>query len=264
LRAAREVPLWTKSAYSGDMREDRASLRRAHGQSVGVAVSLSLTSGTGNHAFLNAPLPPGIPFPSTGVCNRAARGPQALTAMLDETALEAYAEVLQRAGARIVDYWRPGLSDDAIDKLAQVNGVVLPEETRRLWRWHDGSSQTAPPEATEIAPGRRFLPLEVVLSGYAHAAADFRDLYGFDQVIEVFPAKPMIYFDCRGSIADPVPILVSHNYEEPEQKLSSVGDLFIVWTGFVNDGLWGIRNDGLWDGNYIDRLSDEILDLGVY
>jgi hypothetical protein len=185
--------------------------------------------------------------------------------MLDALTLETFEQALHRAGAGIVNHWRPGLSDGEIDKLGQLHGLVLPEDVRRLWRWHDGCSLAAPPDANEIAPGRRFPPLAPVLSSYAEFAGSFHDLYGIDdRFIEPFTATPMIFFDCRGAIDAPAPVLVSHDFEEPMQTLSSIGDLFAVWTQFIDDGLWSVREDGMWDGNYIDRLTDEIVKLGVY
>lgn len=184
--------------------------------------------------------------------------------MLDAPQLETFERSLRSAGAGIVEHWMPGLSDDVIDELAGAHGLSLPEEARVLWRWHDGSSADAPPTANEIAPGRRFSPLATVVSHSEATMLGYRDLYGVDRLIEPFTGFPMIYFDCRGVVDAPAGVLVSHDFEEPKQTLASLGDLFAVWTRFIDEGLWSIRDDGQWDGNYIDRLTDEIVALGVY
>jgi hypothetical protein len=183
---------------------------------------------------------------------------------LDEEQLERFECSLRTAGAGIVDHWNAGLSDGAIEEIAGAHGLILAEEARVLWRWHDGMSQDAPGGARDIAPGRRFLSLATVITNYEPTIGGYRDLYGTDRIIEPFTGKPMIYFDCCGQAADPVPILVSHDFEEPKQTLPSVGDLFALWTRFIDDGLWTIGTDGRWDGDYIDRLTDEILERGVY
>lgn len=41
-------------------------------------------------------------------------------------------------GAAIADNALPGLTDDEIDALIDPLGLVLPEELRVWWRWHDG------------------------------------------------------------------------------------------------------------------------------
>jgi hypothetical protein len=184
--------------------------------------------------------------------------------VLDEGTLLGYEQALRRAGSGVPDYWRPGLSDDEIDELEEAHGLVIPEEARRLWRWHDGISPTAPPESNEIAPGRRFLSLAVALTDYQQEAAEMRDLYGFDGLIGPFTAPPHIYFDCRGPGDAPVPIMVSHDYELPQRTLPSIGDLFATWTRFLDNGFWAMGSEGDWDFSYIDRLTDEITDLGVY
>jgi hypothetical protein len=184
--------------------------------------------------------------------------------MLDETTLDRFARSLRGAGAQSVDHLNPGLTDRQIDELTAAHGLALPEEARRLWRWHDGGSPAAPPGAKEIAPGRRFVPLDSVLAEYAQAAADFRHLYGFDHIIEPFTAKPMIFFDCRGSTDAPAPVLVSHEFEEPKLALPSIGDLIAVWTQFIDDGVWTITEGGQWDGSYVEALSDDILERGIF
>ncbi|HMS72992.1 MAG TPA: hypothetical protein PKB03_08145 [Baekduia sp.] len=185
------------------------------------------------------------------------------TTLLDDSILRRYEEALRRVGAGIVEHWRPGLADAEIASLEQTHDIVLPEEARRVWRWHDGCDPRAKPLAG-IAPGRLFLPLAHVLEGYSASVGATRQLYKMDRVISPFTAPPHIHFDCRGESLAPVPILVDHDFEEPKQTLPSIAALFTTWTRFIETGLWRIQADGHWDFDYIDRLTDDIIGLGVY
>lgn len=185
--------------------------------------------------------------------------------MLDDAILRTYEDALRRAGAGIVDHWRPGLTDADIQALGQAHDIVLPEEARRVWRWHDGCDhRIVPATASEIAPGRLFLPLAVVLETYSAGVGAMQQLFGMDRVISPFTETPHIWFDYRGEFLAPVPILVAHDIEEPAQTLPSIAALFATWTRFIETGLWSIQADGHWDFNYMDRLTDDIIELGVY
>jgi len=73
--------------------------------------------------------------------------------------LEAFDERLRRAGARLADRWRPGLSDAQIDELLLPAGIDLPEEARVWWRWHDGQQVAADGTVLTLG-GRQFPSLE--------------------------------------------------------------------------------------------------------
>jgi hypothetical protein len=65
--------------------------------------------------------------------------------VLDDALLDELGGRWRDLGAPISDALRPGLTDAEIGALTAPLGLVLPEEARRWWRWHDGAS--AQPES---------------------------------------------------------------------------------------------------------------------
>lgn len=64
----------------------------------------------------------------------------------------------------VLSHLRPGLADEEMDALTVPLGIVLPEEARVWWGWHDGTDpvRNDPVRGEEfamLAPGRIFLPL---------------------------------------------------------------------------------------------------------
>jgi hypothetical protein len=64
----------------------------------------------------------------------------------------------------VLDHLRPGLTDAEMDALTEPLGIVLPEEARVWWGWHDGTNPLVidPIQGEKfamLAPGRIFLPL---------------------------------------------------------------------------------------------------------
>ena len=64
----------------------------------------------------------------------------------------------------VLNYLRPGLTDAEMDALTEPLGIVLPEEARVWWGWHDGTDPhfIDPIQGGKfamLAPGRIFLSL---------------------------------------------------------------------------------------------------------
>jgi hypothetical protein len=64
----------------------------------------------------------------------------------------------------VIDRLRPGLTDAEMDALTEPLGIVLPDEARAWWGWHDGTDPVRidpirGEEFAMLAPGRTFLPL---------------------------------------------------------------------------------------------------------
>lgn len=64
----------------------------------------------------------------------------------------------------VLNYLRPGLTDAEMDDLTVPLGIVLPDEARVWWGWHDGTDPhfIDPIQGGKyamLAPGRIFLPL---------------------------------------------------------------------------------------------------------
>jgi hypothetical protein len=64
----------------------------------------------------------------------------------------------------VLDYLRPALTDAEMDALTEPLGIVLPDEARVWWGWHDGTNPLGihpirGEQFAMLAPGRIFLPL---------------------------------------------------------------------------------------------------------
>lgn len=64
----------------------------------------------------------------------------------------------------VLDHLRPGLTDAEMDALTRPLGIVLPEEARVWWGWHDGTDPISVDpirggQFAMLAPGRIFLSL---------------------------------------------------------------------------------------------------------
>ena len=185
--------------------------------------------------------------------------------MLNTDLLTRFDDALRRAGASIVEYWAPGLTDAEIDEIAGRHRVVLPEEARVLWRWHNGVSSGAPPAARRLGPDRLLLGLSDALEDYEESAEIIRGSWGLDRLWEPFLGMPIILLDLGNANDDGVPILVSHDWVfEPEPSLPSLRDLFDTWTRLLDEGVWRVGDDGSWEGDYVHRVPQDIVDLGVY
>jgi cell wall assembly regulator SMI1 len=60
---------------------------------------------------------------------------------------------LREVEAPVVDFLRPGLSDEEMDRLCQSHGLVLPGELRAWWGWHNGTDIAAARERTPRGRG---------------------------------------------------------------------------------------------------------------
>lgn len=88
-------------------------------------------------------------------------------------------------------------------------------------------------------------------------------LFGFAAFLSPVSGKPSIYFDCRGSVDAPVPIYSAQDIEAPVRALPSIGELIVVWTKLLDDGIW-FDTPGHERPGYEDLLSEQAIDLGIY
>lgn len=184
--------------------------------------------------------------------------------MLTTDALDRFGDALRRAGAVAVDHWAPRLTDHEIDEIAARHGLVLPEEARVLWRWHNGPLPGATGLARWIGPGRCLLPLEDALSDFEESAAMLEE-WGSTKLWDAFLGKPIILLDLEHATDEAIPLVVADDWtEEPRASLPSLGDLFETWTRLLDEGVWQPGEDGQWAGDCFDRVPPEIVELGVY
>lgn len=184
--------------------------------------------------------------------------------MLTAGRLERFDDALRRAGAVAVDHWAPGLNDREIDEISGRHGLVLPEEARVLWRWHNGPLPGAPGTARWIGPSRCLRPLADTLNHFEESERMLEQLWGLAHLWDPFLGKPIILLDLGNATAEAVPILVAQDWiDEPQPSLPSLGALFDIWTRLLDEGGWQLRDDGQW-GDSFDCVSPDIVELGVY
>ena len=82
-------------------------------------------------------------------------------------ALNEFDVVLGRSAPAVRNMLRPGLTDEAIDALsAPLLPLVLPDNLRALYRWHNGQYPHSPGSHTPLFHDADFLPLEAAVESY--------------------------------------------------------------------------------------------------
>lgn len=135
-----------------------------------------------------------------------------------------------RQAAPIAHALHPGLTQDEIDSITAPTGLVLPDELRTWWGWHDGGSATdLGQSAAEIGPGGwLFLPLQAMVEVY-HAQirsaplelAPFPDWYWHPS-----------WFPIVISVGGPSHVLFADTSEAPKSAPSPVRHLDEMWSDF--------------------------------
>jgi len=124
----------------------------------------------------------------------------------------------------------PGLDEADIDRITAPLGFRVPEEVRRVFRWHNGSS------LKPFVLGRTLVSLEDSVG----STLGFRE---FDEILRpewlhFLDEKPYIALDCGGTSDDPVPVW--HYDEGPDEPtrpvFESVGDMFLFWIKLIDNG----------------------------
>jgi hypothetical protein len=163
--------------------------------------------------------------------------------MLDEGLLAELERRWRDQSPALVERLAPGLSDEEIDRLVEPLDYSLPEEVRRWFRWHDGSSNRP------VIFTRAFTPLRDSIS----LSAGFADMDETrpDDWLNVMDEKPYVIFDCRGETIAPVWHLeYSFDLDSPTRPVfESIGDMVAFWIELIDDdqifwssdGEWGIR-----------------------
>lgn len=93
--------------------------------------------------------------------------------------LERLEAVWRRLDAPVLRYLRPGLPEERIEDLLAPTGLVLPEELRLWWAWHDGADDPSVDvdDNREIGPGGWLhLPLHEAVALHEHRLGAYRGL----------------------------------------------------------------------------------------
>jgi hypothetical protein len=148
--------------------------------------------------------------------------------MLDDEILGQLERRWQELGTTMLDRMEPGLDDGEIDRIAAPLGFRLPEEVRRVFRWHRGSS-LAP-----FAVHRTLLPLETSVQSTLDFRQDDDDWQ--PDWLSFMDEKPYIALAC-GDFDDPVPVWHYDYVHLPPTRpvFASIGELFLFWIELIDN-----------------------------
>jgi hypothetical protein len=186
-----------------------------------------------------------------------------VTQLLDDRLLDEFTRAVRDAGLVGIETWAPGLTDEEIDALLEPYDLVLPEEARRWWRWHNGYVEGGRPRWVGVTPIRPLLSLGGALDLYAKTKDGNREVWGADRWLMVFVDAPSIYFDCSGPHDAPVPIRTQEDIDTPEPVLPSIGEMIALWTELIVTDVYTTDADGAWKWEW-DKIPQRVRALGVY
>jgi hypothetical protein len=150
--------------------------------------------------------------------------------MLDDEILAQLERRWRELGTTMADRMEPGLDDAQIDRVAAPFGMQIPEEVRRVFRWHRGSS-LAP-----LAAHRTLLPLEISVQSTLELRED--DSHWHPEWLKFMDENPYIALACNGDYNDPVEVWHYDYAQLPPTRpaFASIGELFLIWLELIDDG----------------------------
>jgi hypothetical protein len=157
---------------------------------------------------------------------------------LDDALLEQLEErLLDHPNSTLRERLQPGLPDERINSLTASLSFHLPEEARRWYRWHNGSS------GYDITIRR-------AMTGLADDVKQTLEFQDEDEHwnhgwLKVMTEKPYMVFDCSGSQTEPVAVW-HYDYEFPRPTrpvFASIGDMVAFWIQLIDDDLmvWDVE-----------------------
>lgn len=161
--------------------------------------------------------------------------------MLDSELLRQLEANWLAAGATTLEKMAPGLTDEDIDRIAAPLGFRLPEEVRRLYRWHDGSNLYP-----FICP-RALTSLEQTVEQTLDFVED--DDAWKPGWVHVMDEKPYVVLACSGEDQGLVPVW-HYDYaafDFPSRPVfASIGDMVAFWIDLIDQGSMFWRGESWW------------------
>ena len=176
----------------------------------------------------------------------------------------------RREGAPVAGLLAPGLSDAQIDELVEPLGIVLPEELRVWWRWHNGLAEKPDEhQRGSIGPGD-WHPMSLREARDRYLQEPHRkdwpdgDLYWRDAWFPFANLSNDVLFvdtsriDPRGDAA-PVRIRKWFGWEGYDVDIApSLAVVLATWVRALREGYyWWDRDEGVWH----DRIAEAPIDL---
>jgi hypothetical protein len=162
-----------------------------------------------------------------------------MSVVLSPGLLEALEQRWRTAGALYIDEMAPGLTDEQIDTIVAPIGFTLPEEARRWYRWHDGSSRhyvTPSRTMSSLAEDvRRTLLLQEQDPGWK---------LGW---LATMDEMPLVAFDCRDPSNDGAPVWHYDPVDQPTRPIfHTIGDMVTLWIELIDEGYWAWSAEHGW------------------
>jgi hypothetical protein len=162
--------------------------------------------------------------------------------MLDDRLLNDLEQRWRDQSPALLQRLRPGLADAEIDRVAEPLGYTIPEEVRRWYRWHNGST------GYPIMFSRCFGALTDDVAATLDLEEDEEKWKkGWLQVMD---EKPYLIFDCRGDVDVPAPVWhfdYSFDLDRPTRPVfDSIGDMVSFWIELIDNGqvVWATEGEG--------------------
>jgi hypothetical protein len=170
--------------------------------------------------------------------------------MLDIQLLDELEDRWRDQSPVLLNRLRPGIDEVEIDQVAAPLGYAIPEEVRRWYRWHNGST------------GRPIIFTRCLVT-LASSVAVTLDMQRVDETwprgwMLAMDEKPDLIFDCRGERNAPVPVWhLDYSFDFPTRPVfDSIGDMVSFWIDLIDDGQISWDADGEW--HIREPVSDSI------
>jgi hypothetical protein len=169
----------------------------------------------------------------------------------------------------VLDHLRPGLTDAEMDALTEPLGIVLPDEARVWWGWHDGTDPLVidPIQGAKfamLAPGRIFLPLghavkrcmiwrEVLWTG-----KESHDLWR--QWLPLNTLEDPTILDCAADAPARV-FRLEFQFADRRRGLPSLGTLVDAYIEAFDVGAWWLEQPGHEDSRWqqdLEKIDERI------
>lgn len=170
--------------------------------------------------------------------------------MLDDRLLNDLERRWRDQSPALLQRLRSGIDDAEIDRVAAPLSFPIPEEVRRWYRWHNGST------GSPIIFSRCLVTL-------ASSVAVTLDMEKVDETsprgwMLAMDEKPDLIFDCRGEFDAPVPVWhLDYSFDFPTHSVfDSIGDMVSFWIELIDNGQIFWDADGEW--HIREPVSDAI------
>jgi hypothetical protein len=170
----------------------------------------------------------------------------------------------------VLDHLRPGLTDAEMDALTEPLGIVLPDEARVWWGWHDGTDPLGidpirGEQFAMLAPGRIFLPLghavrhcQMLLEALWEGREESHDLWR--QWLPLNTLEDPTMLDCAADAPARV-FRLEFQFRDRRLGLPTLGALVDAYIEAFDVGAWWLEQPGDEDSRWqqdLDKIEQRV------